>query len=120
MERTIVIGDLHGCHDEAVALLRKLAVQPSDRVIFVGDLVDRGPKPQECVELAMQHECVLGNHEESHLARRRSAVERLSPDHARTRSQLSDRHYNYFSSLPLAIPLLDHGAVVAHAGAYPG
>src|SRR5690349_22498966 len=103
MQRTIVIGDLHGCYDEAVALLRKLAVQPSDRVIFAGDLVDRGPKPRECVELAMQHECILGNHEEKHLQQQRRASEKLSPDHLRTRSALEDRHYEYFAKLPKLI-----------------
>ena len=55
MSRTIVIGDLHGCHDEALDLLDALHVTSSDRVIFAGDLVDRGPKPRECVELAMKH-----------------------------------------------------------------
>lgn len=52
--RTIVVGDLHGCYDEAVELLDRLAVTSSDRVIFTGDVVDRGPKRRECVELAMR------------------------------------------------------------------
>jgi serine/threonine protein phosphatase 1 len=120
MQRTIVIGDLHGCYDEAVALLRKVAAGPSDRVIFVGDLVDRGPKPRECVELAMQHECVLGNHEEKHLQQHKSDSAKLSPDHARTRGALEDRHYEYFSKLPLMIRLPEVGAAIVHAGAYPG
>ena len=49
-KRTIVIGDLHGCQDEALELLDSLAVTVKDRVIFAGDLVDRGPKRRECVE----------------------------------------------------------------------
>lgn len=120
MRRTIVIGDLHGCHDEAVELLSRLAVTSSDRVIFAGDLVDRGPKPRECVELAMQHECVLGNHEEKHLNQRRRDREKLSPDHLRTRESLEDGHYNFFSSLPKVIRLPEFGAAVVHAGAFPG
>jgi len=49
-----IIGDVHGCYDELVALLRKLGyavsesgeVAPPDgrKAIFLGDLVDRGPK----------------------------------------------------------------------------
>jgi hypothetical protein len=62
-----VIGDLHGCQDEALELLDSLAVTVNDRVIFAGDLVDRGPKRRECVELAMRHSRILGNHEEKHL-----------------------------------------------------
>lgn len=106
MQRTIVIGDLHGCYDEAVALLRHLSAQPSDRVIFAGDLVDRGPKPRECIELAMQHECVLGNHEEKHLQKR-------------SIGGFEDRHYEYFAKLPLMIRLPEVNAAVVHAGAYP-
>lgn len=118
--RTIIIGDLHGCADEAVDLLDALAVTSSDRVIFAGDLVDRGPKPAACVDLAMQYECVLGNHEENHLQQRRRAAERLSPDHLRTREALDDRHYAYFESLPKFIRLPEFNAAVVHAGCFPG
>src|SRR3984957_1720794 len=118
--RILILGDLHGCYDEAVELLDRLAACASDRVIFVGDLVDRGPKPRECVELAMRHECVLGNHEEHHLERRRSADAKLSPDHLRTRRALGSEHYDYFARLPLFLRLREHGAAVIHAGAMPG
>lgn len=120
MSRTIVIGDLHGCADEALELLNALQVTSSDRVIFAGDLVDRGPKPRACVELAMQHECVLGNHEEKHLQQRHSKAEKLSPAHLFTREQLGDEHYAYFESLPLFIRLPEFNAAVVHAGAFPG
>jgi hypothetical protein len=120
MTRTIIIGDLHGCYEEAVDLLDRVAASASDRVIFVGDLVDRGPMPRECVELAMRHECVLGNHEEAHVARRRSKDEKLSPDHLRTRRALGAEHYDYFARLPTIIALPEYGAAVVHAGAMPG
>ena len=129
MQRTIVIGDLHGCFDEALALLDRLAVprdlvhggrrDGADRVIFAGDLVDRGPKPRECVDLAMRHECILGNHEEKHLQQRKRKDEDLSPDHLRTRRALGDEHYAYFAKLPTFIRLPEHGAVVVHAGVMP-
>jgi len=117
--RTIVIGDLHGCFDQAVELLSQLQVTSSDRIIFAGDLIDRGPKPRECVELAMKHECVVGNHEEKHLQMRRSAAEKLSPAHLFTRNSLEDAHYSFFASLPRFIRLPEFGAAVVHAGAYP-
>ncbi len=118
--RTIVVGDLHGCHDEAVDLLDRLAVTASDRVIFAGDLVDRGPKSRECVELAMRHECILGNHEEKHLQIRRREDQHLSPDHLRTRRALGPEHYAWFETLPALVPLPEYGAAVVHAGAMPG
>jgi hypothetical protein len=118
--RTIVVGDLHGCHDEAVDLLDRLAVTSADRVIFTGDLVDRGPKRRECVELAMRHECILGNHEEKHLRQRGRRVEELLPDHAETRRVLEDRHFAWFEKLPLYIRLPEANAVVVHAGVLSG
>lgn len=120
MNRTIVIGDLHGCFDEAVSLLDSLQVTSSDRIIFAGDLVDRGPRPRECVELAMRHECVLGNHEEKHLQQRNSRSEKLSESHRFTREQLGAEHYAYFESLPLFIRLPGLNAAVVHAGVFPG
>jgi len=120
MKRTIVIGDLHGCHSEALELLDKAQATSSDRVIFAGDLVDRGPHPRECVELAMKYECVLGNHEEKHLQQRHRADDRLSPDHLATRRALGPEHYAYFEKLPLFIRLPEHNAVVVHAGCFPG
>lgn len=42
MPRTIAIGDVHGCADEFEELLNALELEPKDRVIQVGDLVNRG------------------------------------------------------------------------------
>ena len=119
MKRTIVIGDLHGCHDEALDLLDKCAVTSSDDVIFVGDLIDRGPKRRECVELAMQHRSILGNHEEKQLIYRNNPKMEMSEDHAKTWKALSKEHYYYFSSLPLYIRIPESNAVVVHAGVLP-
>lgn len=120
MSRTIVIGDLHGCHAEAVELLDRVQATNSDRVIFAGDLVDRGPDSRACVELAMRHEAILGNHEEKHLQQRNRAAQKLSPDHLRTREQLEPRHYEYLASLPHFIRMPEFNAAVVHAGALPG
>lgn len=120
MNRTIVIGDVHGCLDEARDLLDVVGPSAGDRVIFTGDLVDRGPDPRGAVELAMQFESILGNHEENHVARRKSAAHKLSPEHLRTRSQLGDEHYAWFRALPLVIRLPEHQAAIVHAGVYPG
>ncbi|MBI3855270.1 MAG: metallophosphoesterase [Planctomycetes bacterium] len=119
LHRTIVIGDLHGCQDEALELLDSLAVTVNDRVIFAGDLVDRGPKRRECVELAMTHSCILGNHEEKHLRMRKQGRADLIPDHAETRRVLEERHFKYFETLPLFIRIPEANAVVVHAGVLP-
>ncbi|SEU16005.1 metallophosphoesterase [Stigmatella erecta] len=98
--RTLVIGDLHGCYDEALELLDAVGATSSDRIVFAGDLVDRGPKPRECVELAMRHEAIQGHHEEKHLQQRYRAGERLTPDHLATRRALAPEHFDYLARLP--------------------
>jgi len=65
---TYVIGDLHGCHAEFVALLEALSFDPRrDRLWLVGDLVNRGPDSLACLRearaLGDSARCVLGNHD---------------------------------------------------------
>lgn len=118
-KRTIVIGDLHGCYDEALDLLDKCAVTREDQVIFTGDLIDRGPKRWQCVELAMKHSSVLGNHEEKHIAYRKYPKMDIKDDHYKTWHELSLRHLDYFESLPTFIRIPECNAVVVHAGVLP-
>lgn len=64
---TYIIGDLQGCFDSLQALLKKIAYDPTiDRLGFVGDLVNRGPKSLETMRFLMQLKnplIVLGNHD---------------------------------------------------------
>lgn len=75
-----IIGDVHGCFDELVELLAKLGYETGQsagawhhpegrKLVFLGDLVDRGPKVPEVVRLVMDSVkfgsalCVPGNHD---------------------------------------------------------
>jgi protein phosphatase len=77
-----IIGDVHGCFDELLELLDKLGyavtvegdrytVRPPEgrKLVFVGDLVDRGPGTSQVLRLvsstveAGQAYCVPGNHD---------------------------------------------------------
>lgn len=73
--RTYAIGDVHGCANLLAALLDAIsAAHPPDcacRLVFLGDLVDRGPEIARTVALvqALQQttdavECLRGNHEQ--------------------------------------------------------
>lgn len=69
-ERVILIGDVHGCFDELIALLDKVHFNDkSDRLIFLGDIINKGPKSVEVINFVMSggHECVRGNHEQGFL-----------------------------------------------------
>jgi protein phosphatase len=78
-----LVGDVHGCFDEFVTLLQALGYRFSHsgagfevyhpdgrKLVFLGDLVDRGPKTPEVLRLAMDMVksgdafCVAGNHDQ--------------------------------------------------------
>ena len=49
--RTILIGDIHGCYDEFIALLKKSKFnKDKDRLIILGDFIDKGPKSFEIID----------------------------------------------------------------------
>mgnify|MGYP006212485299 CR=1 FL=1 len=47
---SLVIGDIHGCYDELLALLDKAALGADDEIIAIGDMVDRGPKSAQVLD----------------------------------------------------------------------
>ena len=77
-----IIGDVHGCADALMRLLEKLGYRqrhgvyqhPQRKVIFLGDIIDRGPQIRLALQLvrdmveAGQAQMVLGNHELNALA----------------------------------------------------
>ena len=138
-----IIGDIHGCFDELVELLKELGyevstqsdggtvVQPPQgrKAIFVGDFVDRGPKVAEVLRLVMRMQeadaaiCVPGNHDVK-LARALHG-RNVKPTHglAETLSQLEKESTKFKTQIAAFIDglvshyVLDNGKlVVAHAG----
>jgi serine/threonine protein phosphatase 1 len=67
--RTLAIGDIHGCNVALAALLKRIEPQSSDRIVFLGDYIDRGPGSRQVVDslLELGGKCALvflrGNHE---------------------------------------------------------
>lgn len=121
--RTIVVGDIHGCYDELMKLVKKVKLKKSDRVVSVGDLVSKGPKVREVLDLFMTDErfsTVIGNHD---LLLRRfwngEDIE-LKQAHKETHKNLRrkrDKYLHYLNSLPFIIDLGTH--LVVHAGLRP-
>ena len=64
--RIFAVGDVHGHLATFKALLHRLKLKPEDRVVCLGDMIDRGPNSAGVVELIRGHPqiiCLKGNHE---------------------------------------------------------
>lgn len=68
--RILIISDVHGMYDELVRVLDAVSWKDEDRLVFVGDYIDRGPKSREVLELMLELKgnprniFLRGNHEE--------------------------------------------------------
>jgi serine/threonine protein phosphatase 1 len=75
MGRVYIVGDIHGCCHELDALVSGLPLTRSDRLIFLGDYIDRGPATREVIDFLLQFKdaspCEVrflkGNHEDMFL-----------------------------------------------------
>jgi protein phosphatase len=137
-----IVGDVHGCFDELQELLVTLGysvekngggyeVTPPEgrKAIFLGDLVDRGPKIPEVLKLAMgmveggKALCVPGNHDMKLLQKLRGKNVKIAHGLADSIAQLEDESPEFkrkvadFIDGLISHYVLDDGKlVVAHAG----
>ena len=142
-----IIGDVHGCFEELVILLQRLGYRVETRaddtgdtgfsvthpqgrkVLFVGDLVDRGPAVAKVLNLAMSMTadgtalCVAGNHEAKLVRKLQGRQVRISHGLAATLAQLEaeapefqQRAAAFLDGLISHYVLDDGNLVVAHAG----
>lgn len=118
--RTIVIGDVHGCIEQLHGLLDKMSPTREDRIILLGDFVDRGPNSPACLDFAREHEAIIGNHEYKHVRYRDGILRGLSPSQIEAKIQFQKMNKDYdaavefMAGLPFYIELPE--AVLVHAG----
>jgi serine/threonine protein phosphatase 1 len=100
-----VVGDVHGCLNALERLLERIDPSDDDLVVFVGDLVRKGPDSEGVVELVAERSNLLsvrGNNEQKLI------------DGRKTLDSLSAADYAYLESLPVALSWED--ALVVHGG----
>jgi protein phosphatase len=135
-----IIGDIHGCFDELVQLVRKLGhevdetsftIRPATarKIIFLGDIVDRGPKISESLKLVMNAVadgtalCVPGNHDVKLMRKLRGRDVQITHGLAESLAQLAvepedfrRRAAEFIDDLVSHYVLDEGNLVVAHAG----
>lgn len=118
---------MHGCADELSDLLEEVAFASGDRLVFVGDLVARGPDTLGVLRIARETKAlsVRGNHEHrvllAHEAKKsKERGPRLSPSHQAVVNDLLPEDWEYLRALPLHLEFPDHNVRVVHAGVAPG
>src|SRR5262245_9314070 len=136
-----IIGDLHGCFDELRELLTRLGYEIAEdgaysvrapegrKAVFLGDLVDRGPKITETLKLVMSMVesgaalCVPGNHDVKLMRKLRGKNVKITHGLAESLTQLEAEPEEFKTRVADFIDglvshyVLDGGAlVVAHAG----
>jgi serine/threonine protein phosphatase 1 len=100
-----VVGDVHGCRGTLERLLSELDPADDELVVFVGDLVRKGPDSKGVVDLVREHDNLLsvrGNNEQKLIDGRKSI------------DALTDADLAFIESLPAVISWDD--AMVVHGG----
>lgn len=119
--KTFVIGDVHGCSEELDLLINELRPKTGDKLLFLGDLTDKGPDSigviRRVAELCRAYEGSLslcGNHEEKALRfRDKNQLDRLEP----WAKEATEKDWDFLNSLPL-IHRFDR-FIAVHGGFFP-
>jgi len=131
--RLIAIGDIHGCFDQFVSLTENvLAIRKSDKIILLGDYIDRGPKIREVVDYILDLRLhgfnivtLTGNHEfmlldsvkgEKYLSVwfMNGGFDTLSSFGAGSVTDMEEKYMDFFRNLPFYY--LQDDFIFVHAG----
>lgn len=125
-KRLLIVSDVHGCFDELEKLLAKVEYFPeSMTVVFVGDLVAKGPKSLEVIRFLMKQKGMLavrGNHEDNvllayHQPGSSKYAKRKVYDFVK---ELTHEEIGFIQELPVSISIPELSILIVHAGLDPG
>jgi diadenosine tetraphosphatase ApaH/serine/threonine PP2A family protein phosphatase len=121
--RLIAIGDIHGCYLEFGEMLDRLQLGRDDRLVLLGDLVNRGPDSGKVLDLARAAKavCLLGNHELRLLKYRRTGDLKYAKEHdLETFERLRPEDWATLESMSLTFEEAELNTVFVHGGFLPG
>jgi len=121
IKRTIFIGDIHACLEELKDLLKLMDYDPNfDRVILLGDLVDRGPDSIGVLRYVRQmgFECVRGNHDNKILKWYNNNKQHYQSPGQAYYQDLNDEDIEFIFKMPTYIKVTDN-VIAVHAGLKP-
>lgn len=122
MGRLYAIGDIHGCWQELDLMLNHLSPAKDDRVLLMGDLVNRGPDSKRVLEIARHVKALalLGNHEVRLLAYQSLRdPDMLKPYDWITLSALGDDEWDYMHQMKRYHYEPAHDTIFVHGGFMP-
>lgn len=123
MPRQIIIGDIHGCLDELQELLDRVAPAADDRIIAIGDLVDRGGNSEAVLEFFRDTPnavSLMGNHERKHIRAAQGAV-RPALSQRIVRAELGERYADWVAFMQSFVRHIElPEAVLVHGFLEPG
>jgi hypothetical protein len=130
--RTIIIGDVHGCLTELQALISLVCPGSNDHLIFVGDLIHRGPDSPGVVRFVRAYlrsitkvTLIMGNHEEKHNRWRRRKAEgtehrmKYTEEYPEIEAKLDAQDIEFLEGAALFHRLPEYESVVLHGGLLP-
>lgn len=124
--RVIIVGDVHGCLSELQALLDKCYYRRGvDVLIFVGDLVNKGPTSLQTVQFVRDQGAlafaVRGNHDDAALAAFRAWRSQGEPPKEKYAwvKDIDAKEESELSNMPLTLYLPAYNVTVVHAGFVP-
>jgi serine/threonine protein phosphatase 1 len=143
--RSYVIGDIHGCLIELGHMIEGLPLESGDRLVFLGDYIDRGPDSKGVVDYLLQLQqrrdleiiCLKGNHEDMLMAYlglsgqhgdmflynggqstlNSYGVKSRNPSLAELDSQIPPDHLEFFRNLKMYFVM--EPFICVHAGIHP-
>lgn len=127
-ESTYVIGDIHGCLATVERLLEKINPSVDDRLVFVGDYIDRGPSSAGVLELMLwiknhypktvflrgNHEQILLEYHYTDILGVKSFTQRMESYDLLKNGWLHDDYFDFFQSTKYYYQR--PGYIVSHAG----